>query len=103
MMTGATLASYKGTPAALVTYEGQAGKITLLVASIKSAVVAGGDEVHFGKLIFHYRNNDDYRVITWSNHGLAYALVSSVSGPAKGSCLVCHQNMADREKYQVHP
>jgi len=102
-LTGAALASYKGTPAALVTYESVAGKITLLVASTRSAVVAGGDEVQFGKLTFHYRTDDGYRVITWSNHGLAYALVSSVSGPARASCLVCHQTMADRDKYQTHP
>ena len=102
-LTGAARVSYKGVPAALVTYEGTAGKISLLIASAKSAVVAGGDEVQSGKLTFHYRTDDGYRVITWSNHGLAYALVSSVAGPPKASCLVCHQNMADRDKYQVHP
>jgi len=102
-LTGAALVTYKGSPAALVTYEGQAGQISLLVASAKSAAVAGGDEIQFGKLTFHYLTNAGYRVITWSNHGLAYALVSSVAGPAKASCLVCHQNMADRDKYQMHP
>jgi hypothetical protein len=41
--------------------------------------VAGGDEVHFGDLTFHYRTDDGFKVITWSNHDLLYALVSSVS------------------------
>jgi mycothiol system anti-sigma-R factor len=102
-LTGAALVSYKGSPAALVTYESKAGKISLLVAGANSAVVAGGDEIPFGKLTFHYRTEGGYRVITWSNHGLAYALVSSVASPPKASCLVCHQNMADRYEYQVHP
>jgi anti-sigma factor RsiW len=102
-LTGAALVNYKGNPAALVTYESKAGKITLLAASTNSAVVAGGDEVHFGKLTFHYRTDDGYRVITWKNHGLAYALVSSVAGPPQASCLVCHQSMADHANYQTHP
>jgi anti-sigma factor RsiW len=102
-LTGATLVNYKGSPAALVTYERQNDKITLLVDSNKSAVVAGGDEVRFGKLTFHYHNDSGFRVITWTNHGLSYALVSSVSGPARTSCLVCHQNMADRSHFNAHP
>lgn len=101
-LTGATLVNFKGSPAALVTYERQNDKISLLVDSSKSAAVAGGDEVRFGKLIFHYHTNSGFRVITWSNHGLSYALVSSVSGPARASCLVCHQNMADSKDFKTN-
>jgi hypothetical protein len=92
----------KGSPAALVTYATQNDKISLLIDSSKSAVVAGGDEVRFDKLTFHYYNNLGFRVITWNNHGLSYALVSSVSGPARTSCLVCHQNMADSSNFKTH-
>jgi mycothiol system anti-sigma-R factor len=100
-LTGAAQVSYKGNPAALVTYETQNEKISLLVASNSSAAVAGGDEIRFGELTFHYHNESGFRVITWSNHGLSYALVSSVSGPAQTSCLVCHQSMADRSNFKV--
>jgi hypothetical protein len=100
-LTGATLVSYKGQPAALVAYEAPNEKITLLVASSQSALVSGGNEVAFGKLMFHFRTEAGFRVITWSNHGLSYALVSSVSGPARSSCLVCHQNMADHEDFDA--
>jgi anti-sigma factor RsiW len=99
-LTGASLMNYKGSPAALVTYASHKDKISLLVDASKFAVVAGGDEIRFGKLVFHYHNNSDFRVITWSNHGLSYALVSSVSVAARPSCLVCHQNMADRGNFQ---
>ena len=101
-LTGATLIHYKGGPAALVTYATQNDKISLLVDSSKSAAVAGGDEIRFGKLTFHYYNDSGFRVITWTNRGLSYALVSSVSGPARASCLVCHQNMADRSDFKDH-
>jgi len=99
-LTGATLVGYKGHPAALVTYEAPKEKISLLVASNQSASVAGGDEVAFGRLTFHFRTDSGFRVITWTNHGLSYALVSSVLGPARSSCLVCHQNMADHEEFK---
>jgi|HubBroStandDraft_6_1064221.scaffolds.fasta_scaffold320484_1 anti-sigma factor RsiW len=102
-LTGASLVNYNGRPAALVTYETQNGKISLMAVPSESAVVAGGDNVRFGKLTFHYRNDSGFRVITWSNHGLSYALVSSVAGPARASCLVCHQNIADRSDFKDHP
>jgi anti-sigma factor RsiW len=90
-LTGASLVNYRGNPAALVIYEKESQTISLLVASSKSAVVAGGDEVRFSTLTFHYRTDDGFKVITWSHHGLSYALVSNVSGSAQESCLVCHQ------------
>ena len=99
-LTGASLVNYRGNPAALVIYEKEGQTISLLVASSKSAVVAGGDEVRFGTLTFHYRTDDGFKVITWSNHGLSYALVSSVSGSARESCLVCHQSMADHHNFR---
>jgi hypothetical protein len=95
-LTGARLVSYESNPAALVAYETSTEKISLLVASAKSVVVAGGEEVRSGSLTFHYRSEEHFEVITWTNHGLAYALVSSSLGSPQHSCLVCHQNMADQ-------
>lgn len=102
-LTGARLVNYNGNHAALVTYESSNDKISLLVASSKAAAVAGGEEVRFRSLTFHYRTNSGFKVITWSNHGLSYALVCSASGPARKSCLVCHQNMADNESFRDLP
>jgi anti-sigma factor RsiW len=99
-LTGASVVNYHGNPVALVTYEKRSEKICLLAAPSTSAPVAGGDEVRFGDLTFHYRTDGGFKVITWSNHGLSYALVSSVSGSARESCLVCHQNMADYHTFR---
>jgi mycothiol system anti-sigma-R factor len=99
-LTGASLVKYRGEPAALVTYRKQNEKISLLIASSESAAIAGGYEVRSGPLTFHYRTEAGFNVITWSTHGLAYALVSSVRGPARESCMVCHQSMADRQNFQ---
>lgn len=103
-LTGAGLVNYKGCQAAVVTYEGtRNGKISLLVASTKHAVVAGGDVVDSAGLTFHYRSQAGFKVITWSNHGLSYALVSTISGSARESCLVCHQSMADKDSFKSRP
>jgi anti-sigma factor RsiW len=102
-LIGAGLVSYHGSRAASVTYEEDGGKISLLIAPSEAAPVAGGDEVHSGTLTFHYRTNNGFKVITWSTHGLSYALVSSVSGSARESCLVCHQNMADHHSFRPGP
>lgn len=101
-LTGAAVVNFKGGLAALVTYERRNEKISLLVDSSKSAVVAGGDEIRLGKLTFHDQNDSGFRVTTWTSHGLSYALVSSVSDPARASCLVCHQNMADNCNFRTH-
>jgi mycothiol system anti-sigma-R factor len=101
-LTGGRLVNYKGAYAALVAYQVQQQKISLLIASSNSAVAAGGEVVPSGKLVFHYSKHQGFNVITWSNHGLTYALVSSLPGSGRQSCLVCHQNMGDGAHFSAH-
>jgi len=95
-LSGASIFDFKKKKVALVVYQMQTKKISLLVAPADLAILKGGQEVQIGKLTFRYRSTGGLEVITWSNHGLAYALVSPHEGSsAEGSCLVCHQYMAD--------
>ena len=98
-LTGGRLVNYKGGYTALVSYQMQQQTISLLVASSKSAVTAGGEEVPSGKIVFHYSKQASFTVITWSTHGLTYALVSSLPGSGRQSCMVCHQNMANGDHF----
>jgi anti-sigma factor (TIGR02949 family) len=98
-LVGSRLVNFKGTYAALTTYEMKEQKISLLVVSDNSARAEGGEEVQSGRLTFHDHTVGGFKVITWSNHGLTYALVSSLPGSARQSCLVCHQNMADHLQF----
>jgi mycothiol system anti-sigma-R factor len=100
-LIGGRLINYKCEYAALVAYQMQQEKISLLVSSGKSAVAAGGEEVPSGGIVFHYSKRASFNVITWSNHGLTYALVSSLPGSGRRSCLVCHQNMADGDRFNA--
>jgi anti-sigma factor RsiW len=99
-LTGGRLVKFKNENAALVTYQMKAETVSLLVASDKSAVAAGGDEIRSGSLTFHYNTRAGLNVITWSTHGITYALVSSIHGSAQHSCLVCHQNIADQSVFK---
>jgi anti-sigma factor RsiW len=105
-IVGVSDVNYKGSRAAFVAYErqnqeSQKETVSLLVASSESADVAGGTEVQAGSLVFHYRDTAEFRVITWVSHGQSYALVAPLSVPARESCLVCHQNMADRGTFRT--
>ena len=100
-LIGARVVEYRESKAGLVTYEApQHNPISLLVASSDYAAVAGGVEVRAGTLVFHHRIDSGFQVITWSNHGLSYALVSRAAGSARGSCMVCHQSMGDRDRFR---
>jgi mycothiol system anti-sigma-R factor len=101
-LTGGRLVNYKNGYAALIAYQMQQQKISLLVSSSRSAVAAGGEKVPSGGIIFHNSKQADFNVITWSNHGLTYALVSSLPGSGRQSCMVCHQNMADGGHFSAH-
>jgi anti-sigma factor RsiW len=98
-LTGGRLVNYKDGYAALVSYQMQQQTISLLVASSKSAAAAGGEEVPSGGIVFHYSKQMGFTVITWSTHGLTYALVSSLPGSGRQSCMVCHQNMANGDHF----
>jgi anti-sigma factor RsiW len=101
-LTGGRLVNYKGGYAALVAYQMQQQTISLLVASSKSAVATGGEEAPSGGIVFHYSKQASFTVITWTTHGLTYALVSSLPGSGRRSCMVCHQNMADSDHFSAH-
>jgi anti-sigma factor (TIGR02949 family) len=98
-LTGGRLVNYKDGYAALVSYQMQQQTISLLVSSSKSATAVGGEEVPSGGIVFHYSKQMGFAVITWSTHGLTYALVSSLPGSGRQSCMVCHQNMVDGDHF----
>jgi hypothetical protein len=86
-----------GRPAAYIAYQVQTSPASLLVVPDSVAVASGGLEVDFTKVNFHYSMVGDYKVVTWSVHGLTYALVSREGNSTQRSCMVCHSVMRDRD------
>ena len=94
-----------GQAAAYIAYQMQAGSaslpVSLMVTPNSVAVASGGVEVNFKKVTFHYGMVAGYRVVTWSLHGLTYALVSQEGNKSQRSCMVCHSAMRDRDLSQT--
>jgi anti-sigma factor RsiW len=96
-LEGARLVQLSGKTAAYIAYQMQTGPVSLMVTPDSVAVASGGVEVDFKKVNFHYGMIEGYKVVTWSQHGLTYALVSQEGNSTQRSCMVCHSAMRDRD------
>jgi anti-sigma factor RsiW len=94
---GARLIRVGNNTAAYIAYQMEADPVSLIVTPLSVAVASGGSEVDFKKVSFHYYTIQDYKVVTWSVHGLTYALVSGEGNNTQRSCMVCHSAMRDRD------
>jgi anti-sigma factor RsiW len=100
-LEGARLVRVGGKTAAYIAYQMQTGPVGLMVTPDSVAVASGGVEVDFKKVSFHYSMVEGYKVVTWSLHGLTYALVSQEGNSTQRSCMVCHSAMRDRDLSQT--
>ena len=102
-LEGARLLQISGKSAAYVAYQTQNEPVSLMIVPDSVARASGGVEVDFSKVSFHYRMVEGFRVVTWSLHGLTYALVSHEGPKTQQSCMVCHSAMKDRDLSSTPP
>ena len=100
-LEGAGLVKVRGKTAAYLAYRTPKGAASLIVIPESAAIASGGVEVDFTTLSFHYSTVEGYKVVTWSAHGLTYALVSEEGNGTQQSCMVCHSSMRDRDLSQT--
>jgi anti-sigma factor RsiW len=96
-LQGARMVQVSGETAAYIAYQMQTGPAGLMVTPDSVAVASGGVQVAFKKVTFHYGRLQGYKVVSWSIHGLTYALVSQEGNRTQQSCMVCHSAMRDRD------
>ena len=96
-LEGARLVGYKNDYAAYVAYQMRMQPISLVVTSGAVAQPSGGEEIVSKGLTFHYDSIQGLKVITWSDRGLTYALLSDLEERGQQSCMVCHQGTKDRD------
>ncbi len=96
-LEGARLVGYKGDYAAYVAYRMKDRPISLVITSDAVAQPSGGEEIAARGLTFHYNAIQGLKVITWSDRGLTYALVSDLEERGQQSCIVCHQGTKDQD------
>lgn len=94
---GARVVEVGGQSAAYVAYDTETGPASLVVTTDTVAVASGGSVADYKKVRFHYTMVEGYKVVTWSQHGLTYALVSQEGNETQRSCMVCHSAMGDRD------
>jgi anti-sigma factor RsiW len=96
-LEGARLVGYKDDYAAYVAYQMRRRPIGLVITSNEVARPSGGEEIQARGLVFHYDAIQGLKVITWSDRGLTYALVSDLDERGQESCMVCHQGTRDQD------
>ena len=96
-LEGARLVGYENDYAAYVAYQMADRHISLVITSDSVAKPSGGEEITARGLRFHYNAIDGLKVLTWSDRGLTYALVSDLDERGQQSCIVCHQGAKDQD------
>ena len=96
-LEGARLVGFQNDYAAYVAYQMKARPISLVITSNLAANPSGGEEIYSRGLKFHYNAIDGLKVITWSDRGLTYALVSDLEERGQRSCIVCHEGTKDQD------
>ena len=96
-LEGARLVYYENDYTAYVAYRMKDRPISLVITSESVAKPSGGEEIASRGLRFHYNAIDGLKVITWSDRGLTYALVSDLEERGQKSCIVCHQGTKDQD------
>ena len=96
-LEGARLVSFENDYAAYVAYRMKEQPISLVITSDLVARPSGGEEIASRGLRFHYNAIDGLKVITWSDRGLTYALVSDLDERGQQSCIVCHEGTKDQD------
>jgi anti-sigma factor RsiW len=97
---GARLIGFKQDYAAYVSYRLRQRPISLLVTSETIAQPAGGEEIAWRGIRFHFDAIDGWKVLTWSDKGLTYALVSDFEERGQASCIVCHPGPQDQPMFE---
>jgi anti-sigma factor RsiW len=95
-LEGARLVAFRNDYAAYVAYEMKNRPISLVMTSNHVAEPSGGEEIVSHGITFHYDSIEGLKVITWSDRGLTYALVSDLEERGQESCMVCHAGTKDR-------
>jgi anti-sigma factor RsiW len=96
-LEGGRLVGYQNDYAAYVAYRMKERPISLVITSDSVARPSGGEEIQARGLTFHYNAIDGLKVLTWSDRGLTYALVSDLEERGQQSCIVCHEGTRDRD------
>jgi anti-sigma factor RsiW len=99
LLRGARLMQYGNKDAAYLSYQVEGHEVSLVVMSSLHDAPQGGVEQTIGRLTFHTIAHNGLKTVLWADKGLAYALVSNLSGTGAQACVICHQDSGGRNKF----
>jgi anti-sigma factor RsiW len=99
-LVGARLLQYLDEDVAYLAYEMDHKPISLVIASSTQVFPSGGETYRSGGLTFYSTAEKGLRMITWTDRGLTYALVSTLDVRGSESCVICHGSANDRSKFE---
>ncbi|MEW6731367.1 MAG: anti-sigma factor [Acidobacteriota bacterium] len=100
ILEGARLVGFENDYAAYIAYRMEGRLISLVVTSANTVQPAGGERIVSQNISFHFQTIDGLKVITWTDNGLTYTLVSDLAERGQASCIVCHQ---DKQQEIIQP
>lgn len=90
-LEGARLIGFDNEYTAFVSYKMQGRPLSLIITSATSVQPYGGETIISKDIAFHFEAVKGLKVISWTDNGLTYALVSDLAERGQASCVVCHQ------------
>jgi anti-sigma factor RsiW len=100
-LTGVRLVQFREDDVAFLAYQMNDRPISLLVAPSSHAAPSGGEVYRSGNLAFHFSAQKGLNLITWTDRGLTYAIVSDLAAGGASSCVVCHGRADERDKLRL--
>jgi anti-sigma factor RsiW len=89
-LLGARLIQAGGQLAAMLVYQQGDEVLSLTVAPRGAVALADGEIERFRGVDFHFSELGGRHVVQWTEGSSSYALVSSVPGHTRTSCVICH-------------
>lgn len=100
-LQGARLLRHRDEDVAFLSYTMRDRPVSLLVASAEGREPTGGEIYRSGDLDFHFYSVDGLKLIGWVDKGLSYVIVSNIDAVGAESCVVCHGQGGDRQKFEA--
>ena len=99
-LVGARLLRHRDEDVAFLSYTMDNRPVSLMVASAEGRAPSGGSVYRSGELDFHFHPSDGLKLISWVDEGLSYVLVSDINAEGAQSCVVCHGQHEERQKFE---
>ena len=100
-LVGARLIRFAGHDVAYVLYRMKGKPVSLLMTAATGRAQADGEVLRSGNLDFGFTSRNGLDLITWTDRGVDYCLVSEMGGRGAESCAVCHESATERRVFEA--